>query len=98
MARQLTRAAARLRDLTTATIGKGKATHTQASVAAAIGVTQQAVCGWGLGVTRPRYEHRIAMERLLGIPSDWWLDASERQALARLASGSRVRPAAGGAR
>lgn len=97
MPKKLTRGAARLRDLTT-TGPTGKAAHTQAGVAAAIGVTQQAVCAWGLGVARPRHEHRIAIERLLGIPVESWLDVSERKALARLTSKSRVRPAVGGAR
>ncbi len=50
---------------------------TQAQVAAALGVTQQAVSNWVIGRSRPAPHFREALERMTGIPVHSWLTKEE---------------------
>lgn len=50
-------------------------------VAAAIGVTREAVRQWSRGISTPRPEHREALSVLLGIPVDSWLTDEELENL-----------------
>jgi transcriptional regulator with XRE-family HTH domain len=53
-----------------------------ASLAYALDITPQAVSNWTRGRERPSPVHRIAIEKLTGIPADAWLTEEERQAIA----------------
>jgi transcriptional regulator with XRE-family HTH domain len=53
-----------------------------ASLAYALGISQQAVSNWTRGVNVPSTVHRIAIEKLTGIPADAWLTEEERKAIA----------------
>lgn len=50
-------------------------TMTQAELADAIGVTQQAVSNWMSGRAKPGRAHASKIQRILGIPTDSWEQA-----------------------
>jgi transcriptional regulator with XRE-family HTH domain len=51
-------------------------TMKQQELAAALGVTQQAVSSWLRGITQPSYEKRMKIADLLGVPiEDWKVEA-----------------------
>lgn len=52
---------------------------TQADMAKALGVSQQAVSMWVTGRSRPSAHQRVAIERIAGIPSASWLTDEERK-------------------
>lgn len=66
----LTKGALTLRDL----IKPTPPPMTQKGLAEALGVTQQAVSAWLRGATRPSYETRLKIEKLLGVPVDSWTE------------------------
>ncbi len=51
---------------------------TQVDLALRLGVTQASIAQWCSGVTRPDHKHRLALERILDIPAQDWLDAREK--------------------
>lgn len=52
---------------------------TQADLAKALGVSQQAVSMWVTGRSRPSAHQREAIERIAGIPATTWLTDVERR-------------------
>ena len=52
---------------------------TQADMAKALGISQQAVSMWVTGRSRPSAHQRAAIERIAGIPAASWLTPEERQ-------------------
>jgi len=59
-------------------------------IAAICGVSQPAVSGWLSGRSRPDVEHRLTLEKHLGVLAEAWLTAAER----RLASELELKRAA----
>lgn len=50
----------------------------QATLAAKLGVSQQAVSAWLTGRAKPIAEHMLAIEKLLGIPMRSWCEEAPR--------------------
>lgn len=62
----------------------------RAAVGRRLGVTGQAVSAWARGLSRPQYWHRMALERLFGIPAVDWETNSERARTERLSDISSI--------
>lgn len=60
-----------------------------------LGVSMQAVWTWKTGNRRPDTHVREAIETLLGIPAEKWLNSEEREALRRARRVAAVRAARG---
>ena len=51
---------------------------TETELARRVGVSQPSVRKWIHQAAKPEAHHRKALERILGIPEDDWMDAAER--------------------
>lgn len=60
----------------------------QRELAAQLGVGENTVYFWKVGFRRPRSEIRDAIERILGVPADSWLTATELGKAKRLRAAS----------
>ena len=48
--------------------------YTVAEIARSLGVSRQAVTAWCDGTASPSLKHAVALERLLGIPAQDWVE------------------------